>query len=160
MAYLGAIAVILGVYMAWRGYVAFLDEELSSIRAFLTAVTDYRDKMKCYMDTPTEWAIDYSDERLLECGFLNLLRDGADFRMAYRESRAAVILTDAADKALSSAFDRLGEGYLDTELEVLGVAIDKLAGEERALSSALGKRRRAAGAVLGAFASGIVILIM
>ena len=71
-----------------------------------------------------------------------------------------MILTDTTEDALNSCFERLGDGYLDTELEVIEQALEKLSREEGRISEDLLKRRKAAGAVLGAFASGIIILII
>ena len=159
MYYFGAVAVIVGVYMIWREYSAFLHKELLWCRSFLNAITDYRDKIKCYMDTPSGWAAGYSDQRLTECGFLERLREGDDFCTAYK-SMCGACLNDASENILSACFERLGEGYLDTELEVLGIAIDKLGKEEARLTDALPKQRKAAGAVLGAFATGLIIFIM
>lgn len=160
MAYFGAVAIAFVVYIIWREYSAFLDGELSWCRCFLSALTDYRDKVRCYVETPRAWARDYSDARLSGCGFLDLITSGADFLEAYRECARSPYLTEATDSALSECFDRLGRGYIDTELEVLGIAIDKLTVEEHRLAESLAKRRKALGATLGAVASGIVILIM
>ena len=160
MLYFGAIAVILGVYMIWREYAAYLDRELLSCRSFLRALTDYREKMKCYMDVPSSWAEEYSDEQLAECGFLDMVKSGTDISEAYRKSCANLCITDEVDKALTACFGRLGEGYLDTELETLEIAIGKLSREERHLTESLSKRRKATGAVLGACALGVVILVI
>lgn len=160
MAYFGAVSIVFAVYLIWREYSSFLDGELSWCRGFLKALCDYRDKVRCYMITPSDWAADYSDERLSSCGFLGFLLEGSDFMTAYKNSDKPLCLTDATDSALTSCFSRLGEGYLDTELEALGVAVDKLTAEEKGLSESLAKRRKALGAMLGAVASGIVILVM
>lgn len=160
MAYFGAAAIVIAVYIIWREYAVFLDGELSWCRCFLSALTDYRDKVRCYVETPRAWARDYSDARLSGCGFLDLITSGADFLEAYRECARSPYLTEATDSALSECFDRLGRGYIDTELEVLGIAIDKLTVEEHRLAESLAKRRKALGATLGAVVSGIVILIM
>ena len=160
MLYFGAIAVILGVYMIWREYSAYLDRELLSCRAFLHALTDYREKMKCYMYVPSSWAEGYSDENLSACGFLDMLKSGVDLPEAYRKARESLCVTDEVDKILTSCFGRLGEGYLDTELETLEIAIGKLSRAEGLMAENLSKRRKATGAVLGACALGAVILVI
>lgn len=160
MIYFGAVAVIFGAYMMWREYAVFLDKELLWCRTFLRALSDYREKIKCYMDTPSSWACGYNDRYLSECGFLGRLMDGDNFSDAYRGSCGKLILTDTTEDTLNSCFERLGDGYLDTELEVIEQALEKLSREEGRISEDLLKRRKAAGAVLGAFASGIIILII
>ena len=160
MLYFGAIAVIIGTYMLWREYASYLDRELLICRSFLRALTDYREKMKCYMDVPSSWAQGYYDESLAECGFLDALKSGSDFKDAYGETREKLSAGNAVDEALISCFTRLGEGYLDTELETLDVAIAKLTREESRLSDNLSKKRKATGAVLGACALGVVILVI
>ena len=160
MLYLGAIAVILGTYMIWREYAAYLDRELLSCRVFLRALVDYREKMKCYMDVPSSWALGYVDDELDVCGFLEMIKSGVDLYEAYTAKRDRFCLTDEVDEILSSCFSRLGEGYLETELEALESAIEKLTRVEKAISENLSKRRKATGAVLGACALGVVILVI
>lgn len=160
MLYSGAIAVILGVYMIWREYASYLDRELLSCRAFLGALIDYREKMKCYMDVPSRWAEGYFDEALDTSGFLGMLKSGVDLSEAYSEAREKLCVSDEVDKILTSCFTRLGEGYLDTELETLETAIGKLMRHEGLMADNLSKRRKATGAVLGACALGVVILVI
>lgn len=160
MAYFGAIAIVASVYVLWREYSNFLDGELLLCRCFLRALSDYREKVRCYVETPSSWAAGYLDEQLSSSGFLKGLIEGDSFAAAYRECDKPPYLTEATDLALRNCFERLGEGYLDTELEVISLAIEKLTREEARLSEALVKRRRAVGCVMGAIASGIVILIM
>ena len=160
MSYLGAIAVIIGVYMIWREYSLFTGREVLVCRSFSRAVMDYREKMICYMVSPGDWAENYSDECLSEMGFLESLREGANFKEAYGAVCDKLCITDELNSVLSGCFDRLGEGYLETELKTLDVAIEKLRCEEIRLSESVSKRRKATGAVLGAFAVGTVILII
>ena len=160
MLYFGAIAVILGVYMIWREYATYLDRELLSCRVFLRALTDYREKMKCYMEVPSSWAMGYSDVTLSACGFLDVLKAGADLPEAYGKAKEKLCITDEVDRILTSCFFRLGEGYLETELETLEIAITKLSHEEGTMAENLSKRRKATGAVLGACALGVVILVI
>ena len=160
MAYFGAVAVILAAYMTWRLYSDSLFVELDLCRRILAAITDYRDKIRCYMDTPQRWAMEYSDEELTRCGFLPCLMGGGDFSLAYGVLKENVTIGEGVDCALTECFERLGEGYLDTEIEILGVAIEKLKTEEKRMTEAFANKKKAAGAVLGAVATGIVILAM
>lgn len=160
MAYIGALAVFFAVFMIWREYSAFLSKRLSFCRSYLRALTDYKEKMRCYLTSPTEWACAYSDDLLEECGFLSALREGEDFCEAYKGTRGAVSLSEEADVIIGQCFGRLGEGYLDTELEIISAAIEKLGKEERDAATELPKKKKAVGAVLGAVAAGIVILII
>ena len=160
MLYLGAALVLFGAYTVWRKYSEFLSMDLAQCRAFVRAFSDYREKIKCYMDTPMVWANGYSDATIGESVFIDRLKDGESFRDAYAAFRESFSLTENVDRILFNCFDRLGEGYLDTELEALEMAIDKLTGEEEALSDGLYKRRKAFGAVVGAFAVGVIILII
>lgn len=158
--YIGAAVIIFAAFTVWREYAAFLERGVCWCRAFLAALCDLREKMKCYLDSPRSWAEGYEDGLLYECGFLERLRDGENLHEAYRASRRGACLSDTADEILDSCFRRLGEGYLDTELESVELAIEKLSGEEARGSEELVRRRKVAGAVLGACASGIVILVI
>lgn len=159
MLYIGAIGLIFSAYMMWREYASYLDKELLSCRAFLGALLDYREKMKCYMEVPGGWAEGYADDLLASCGFLDMLKSGAELPEAYSKAREKLCVADEIDKILTSCFARLGEGYLDTELETLELTIDKLTRQEGVMAENLSKRRKATGAVLGAFVFGVVILI-
>ena len=160
MIYFGTFSVIAAVYILWRTYCSYLCSELSDARTFLAALSDYREKMRCYLSSPRAWASDYSDERLGDSGFLSRLASGEEMTYVFRELREEYYLTDRVNEILNSCFDRLGEGYLDTELEVLASAIAALGEEVRSMSDELKNRERVAGALLGAFAVGTVILIM
>ena len=158
MAYFGAVAVILAAYMTWRVYSESLSGELDLCKRLLAAITDYRDKVKCYMDIPKKWAAEYYDDKLSRCGFLPHLAGGGDFESAYSRLKTSMTVSDEMDSVLTECFERSGEGYLDTEIEILNLAIGKLEVEERRLSEAFSGKKKAVGAMLGAIASGIVIL--
>ena len=160
MVYLGAFAVIIAAFMVWREYVGYLEGELYWCREMLSALRDLREKMKCYLTSPSDWAIGYYSEGLLECGFLKRLSSKEDILCAYRSSRSDMCISDKADEILTACFSRLGEGYLDTELESLELAIGKLGEEEARATSESLRRRKVAGAFLGACASGIVIMVI
>ena len=160
MGYIGAFAVILAVFMIWREYSGFLESELCWCRAFLDALMDMREKMRCYLDSPRVWAEGYCAKALEECGFLKALRDGMSITEAYGLARTGACFSESTDAVLTDCFARLGGGYLDTELEMLGSAIDKLGKEERLRTEELPRKKKVAGAVLGACASGIVILVI
>ena len=64
------------------------------------------------------------------------------------------------DDVLLGCFSRLGEGYLDTELEAISAGIDKLRSHVDRYGEELTKKRKVAGALIGACASGIVILVI
>lgn len=160
MTYIGAFAVILSVFMAWRCYCSYLFDELSHTRVFLRALRSCRERMKCYLAPPSEWARDYDDELLRTSGFLGAVEDGEGLLAAYRSSKDKWCITDECDGVLDGCFSRLGEGYLDTELEVVESAIEGMEREERRLSEDISRRKRVAGALLGALAVGVVILII
>lgn len=158
--YVGASAVIFAAFYAWKIYVSYLERLHSLSRAFLQALSDMREKMRCYLDSPREWALGYSDPLLEECGFLERVRSGDDIAAAYTDIREELALPSEADALINSCFSRLGEGYLDTELEALGTTVDKLRAEVDKHGGELVKKRKVAGALIGACASGIVILVI
>lgn len=160
MRYIGAFCIVLATLIAWRGYQAYLSEELGFIRAFLGALEDYRDGVRCYLKPLSEWAAEYSDGRLASVGFLSLLSDGEDALSAYRAVKDRCYLPMTADEVLDSAFSGIGKGYLEGEIEALDDAVSRLGAQEKELSVELSKRQRVAGALLGALAVGTVILVI
>ena len=159
MLYIGGFLIVLSVLIVWRCYCAFLSAEIGSTRAFLRAMCDYREKMRCYLKSPKEWALDYSDADL-PGSFLTGLRDGESLIEAYRSARADCYLTACGDEALESCLSGLGDGYLDTELAVMDSLVARLGAEEKHLADEITKRKRIAGAMLGACAVGVVILVI
>ena len=160
MSYIGALAVIFATFMIWREYVSFLDKEHSFCRAFLHALRDYRECVRCYLDSPGAWALGYEDDLLLECGFLSSLREGGEISRAYLSSWQSLCLDPRVDAILGECFERLGGGYLDTELATLDLTISRLCEMESESASENLRKRKVAGAFLGACASGIVIMII
>ena len=160
MKYIGVYSVIFSVFLIWRSYSSYLACELGYTGAFLRALRDYREKMKCYLASPSEWARGFSDEELLKIGFIDRVREGETFISAYRSVKDGIFLPQKTDETLTYCFERIGEGYLDTELEAVEAAISKIEAEEAIIVSEMPKRKKAVGALLGACAVGIVILII
>ena len=159
MRFLGAFSIISAALLAWRAYRAYLIEELAFVRAFLGALEDYRRGVGCYLEPLSGWADSYLDERLSAVGFLDRLREG-DAGAAYKAVRNRCYLQDKVDEILNYTFSRLGAGYLEGELTVLDDAIARLSREEKRIAEELSKRQKVAGALLGAFAVGAVILVI
>ena len=160
MTYIGTLTVIAAVLFAWRTYCAFLHEELSDTRAFLNALRDYREKMKCYLDSPAAWAHGYTVEPLASSEFIKRVAGGEPISSAYSDTRDAFCLPCDIDEVISDCFSRLGEGYLDTELAALDGAISRIAEREGRMADDIARRTKVAGALLGACAVGIVILVI
>ena len=158
--YLGVMAVIFAAFYVWRIYVSYLEGSHRISRAFLGALMDLKEKIRCYLDSPRAWSEVYRDPLLEECSFLPRVRDGEDLLAAYGGAREHVTLPSGIDEVLVACFSRLGDGYLDTELEAIGTSIDKLRSEVDRLGDELTKKRKVAGALIGACASGIVILVI
>ena len=160
MIYIGAFIVIFAAFSVWRCYSSFLLEELDYTRAFLGALCDYREKMKCYLRSPVDWASDYPENDSPISDFLGRVRDGERLITAYTDSFDGYYLPKRVHEVLMSCFSRLGEGYLETELEVVESAVGELSLIERGMTDEISKRQRASGALLGAFAVGLVILVL
>lgn len=158
--YIGATVMILSAFYIWKIYVLYLERIHLFSRAFLAALTDLREKMRCYLDSPRAWSQGYRDPLLEECGFLRRVRDGEDISAVYRDVRERIDLACEVDDLLLGCFSRLGEGYLDTELEAISAGIDKLRLHVDRYGEELTKKRKVAGALIGACASGIVILVI
>lgn len=160
MLYLGTFAVMCAVFMIWREYSAFLDGELKWCREMIRAIGDLGERMRCYLSSPREWAQRYESELLAGCGFLDRLKGGESLEDAFVHSEGGMELTGEVRDAVYGCFSGFGGGYLDGELESLGLALEKLRAAEQGLAGELPRRRKAVGAILGACALGIVILIM
>lgn len=160
MLIIGVVIIIVIVFLIWREYTSYLGRELNVCRAFRAMLCDMRDKMRCYLDTPRTWALGYEDDLLSECGFLGRLRLGASLADAYDACKETLCISKSVDSTLRSLFARSGEGYIDTELVAIDSAITNLTATEGVMSGEVNKKSKVAGAVLGAFVAGIVILVM
>ena len=156
----GVLVVNLIVFFVWREYSIYLKRELNICRTFRIMLRDMHNKMRCYLDSPRTWALGYEDDILLESGFLYELRHGASLCEAYDACKSGMCISSAVDTVLRDFFVRMGEGYLDTELIAIESAISGLMECERVMSDESTKKSKVAGAVLGAFAIGTVILVM
>ena len=160
MRYIGICVIVFAVLLVWRSYCSYLAECTTYSLAFLRALRDYREKMKCYLLSPSEWASGFFDDALLGIGFLDRVKNGETLLVAYQAIRRGILLPKRIDEAVLCCFERLGEGYLDTELEILEGAIAEIEREEKALSEDVPRRQKAVGALLGACVVGGVILII
>lgn len=160
MPYIGAVALIIAAFMIWREYCLFLDAQLGLCRAYIRALSDLKEKMKSYLTPIRDWAREYDDGLLSECGFLGAIREGGGVREAYLSSTMRDRLPEGADEKLISLFSRLGGGYLEGEVESLDGTISGLAAIELEASGERIKRKRAVGALIGAVVLGIVIMII
>ena len=160
MVYIGAFTVALVTLLLWRGYSSYLASELECCRELLVALEDMRDKVRCFLMTPREWAHSYSSDLLEGCGFLGALKDGESPERAYEKCRYKLPVRSDADEVVTNLFRRAGGADLVAEVGAIGIAVDKLSAIESAMSADIGKRVKAAGAMLGAFAAGIVILVI
>ena len=160
MRYFGIFILICAVFLIWRCYCGYVEDEAKMSRAFLFALRDYREKIKCYLISPSEWASGYGDEALRASGFTDKIKSGETMITAYLDTRSGMYLPMVVDEALKSCFMRLGEGDAYAEVETLESTIAVLEGEVKTINEQLPKRQKAVGALLGACAVGVVILMI
>lgn len=152
-------AIMLGVSLAvWRAYVDFLHRQREACRVFLDLLRDLRDKTYCYLESAREWAS--RTARRDAYGFTDMVGSGVGLLEAYEACRESLYLPREADEALVEYFTRAGGGYLDGELMAADRAIERLAALDAASGEETARRTRVAGALLGALAAGIVIMIL
>lgn len=157
---LGGALVALAVFIVWRVYSSYLCSEKLCCEAFLFALSDMREKMKCYMSSPREWAEGYSSDKLASSGFIGALCNGESLADAYEIGKSHLQLSRETDEVLCDLFSRLGGGYLEGELMALDSAIAKLSAIRDGMQTQNGKRTRAVGALLGAIAAGAILLAL
>ena len=155
MSYLGALAVILSAFLIWREYSSYLNKELITCSSLLNAIRDLGEKMRCYLSSPREWAEVYTDELLDP--FLRELRSGETLLGSFKKLCCSTYIPKHLTDLMDQLFSRLGEGSLETELESIASVIKKLEQEESRMKEDFVKKRKVAGAILGACASGMVI---
>ena len=160
MIYIGGFAIVLATLFAWRIYASYLREQLELTRAFLRALKDYRDKMRCYLSSPAEWAAEYMPRCQQLSDLLLRVSQGESFVSAYRGTKEKYYLPDDIDESIEECFSSLGDGYLDVELGIVESAISNIADVEKRMNADIKKRERGVGALLGACAVGVVILII
>lgn len=156
----GAALLSLAALMAWRAYASYLSLQKQGCVAFLSAITDMREKMRCYLYSPREWSGGYKSEYLAECGFLTALSNGKSLSEAYLLSKERIEMCNRADEILTELFSRCGEGYLEGEILALDSAIAGLSALKNEMEAQNGKKTRAVGAMLGAIAAGVAILAL
>ena len=152
------VIIVLVTVMVWRMYAEYLGARRESCRSFLKMLIDMRDKMYCYLISPREWAEKYEGSDIY--GFVEKIKNGQELYSAYTECRTNISIPDAADSVLRDYFSRVGERYVESELLAADRAIDELRRIEAVSQEEVSKKTKVAGALLGAFSTGIVILIL
>lgn len=157
---MGVAFLSVATLMIWRAYASYLSAEKRSCAAFLSAIEDMKEKMRCYLYSPREWAVGYKSDCLSSSGFLSALSDGKSLAEAYETSKECLQICKRADEILADLFSRCGEGYLDGEIAMLDSAIVNLSAVKNDMEAQNSKKTKAAGALLGAVAAGMAILAL
>ncbi len=160
MVLVGVFAVLAAVLFLWRGYSAYLTEQHHCDREMYAAICDIREKTAGYLATPREWASVYKSALLSKCGFLGVLEEGGSFCEAYEGARQCLNISCDSDEILSALFSLLGEGELQAELSRLDAAIDRMSRLTDGRGEEIAKRKKIAGALLGAVSACAVILLI
>lgn len=160
MVFLGAVMLAAATFVLWREYAAYLKKGVDELSGFLAFIRNMKERMECYLELPADWAGGFRSPELEGSGFLFYVREGMDVGEAYEKCENSLCICDEAKDALRALFDRFGEGYLDTELSFIKSSIEKLSEIEASLKIENGNKIKAVGAMLGAVAMGIVILVI
>ena len=160
MILIGACLLLLFSFLIWKEYAAYLSRGTKELREFIRFLECMREKMGCYLETPSEWIDGFTAEELERSGFLQRIKDGEDIFSAYTGCKESLCLCDDAVLILDDMFSHLGNGYLDTETAIIKASLDKLSKLEEVSKKDNENRTKAVGAVIGAVAIGIVILIL
>lgn len=158
MILLGGVIILLVTVAVWRAYADYLKERRESCRIFIRMLADMRDKMYCYLISPREWAQKYDD--VDKYGFAEKVKEGQELYSAYMECRGRTHIPDAADAILRDYFSRVGDSYVENEVAAADNVISELRKIDAQSSEEALKKTKVAGALLGAFSTGIVILIL
>ena len=156
----GAVLLVLAAFYIWREYVSFLNKGTSELGAFVRLIEHMKDRMECYLETPLEWARDFSSDELEQIGFLGEIRNGRDMNSAYVACSGNLSIGNEAKSVLSGLFSHLGEGYLGTEIGIIKASLDKLKKMEETARVEKVNKTKAAGAMIGAVSIGAIILVL
>ena len=137
-----------------------LKKGVDELSGFLAFIRNMKERMECYLELPADWAVGFKSPELERTEFLLYVRDGMNVAEAYEKCESSLCICDEAKDTLKALFDRFGEGYLDTELSLIKSSIEKLSEIEASLKTENGNKIKAVGAMLGAVAIGIVVLVI
>ena len=156
----GAIAVGLACLLLGKGYAEYVGGRLRDYESVYGFLELMHREISCHLATPSELAAHSSDERLRECGFLDMLADGERLGVAFGSVTDKLLLSERDKAFLQSYFDGFGAGSPQSELRALDITLRELALRVRSVREDLPKRARLARVLLGLFALGIIILLL
>ena len=160
MLFLGVLLLILLTFIVWREYAYCQRLRLSQLSEFLSFIKNMKERMECYLEAPGAWINGYESQELERIGFIKNIRERKELLVAYESCKEGLLIDNEASCVIEALFSELGEGYLDSELEVIESALEKLSRIEASMASESEKKIKTAGALLGAVAAGIVILVI
>ena len=160
MVFIGASLLILFAFLVWKEYAGYLNKGTRELEEFVRFIETMKERMECYLETPGVWVPDFTADELERLGFLESIRNGNDVNTAYAECKDLLCICNDAREILDELFSHLGNGYLDTELGIINSSLGKLTKIKDAFRTEKENKTKAMGAMIGAVAIGIIILIL
>ncbi len=114
-----ALLLIAALYIN-RGYKNYLTRRLDEYRGLSALMLHMEGMISKFLSFGDGLWRDFSDEALEKCGLLPALRGGESLQGAFDKCRDKMSLSKASKDKLCEKFHRLGKGYKNAELRVIG----------------------------------------
>ena len=158
--FVGVLMLICCLFFAWREYAVYLGREMREITELLAFVKHIRERMSCYLEPISAWIGEYSTPELERLGFLGALRGGMDVKQAFADCLDKMCISPDVSDAFSDTLTEMGDAYLESELDTLDSAVDKLSTAQKRVNDDYKNKIKASGAMLAAVAIGVVVLFI
>ena len=160
MLFVGVLILICCLFFAWREYAIYLGREMRETSELLAFLKHMRERMSCYLEPISAWIGEYSTPELERLGFIAALRGGEDIRSVFDNCLSEMCVSQEVSDAFKETLREMGDGYLDTELDALGAAVDRLTTLGERVNDDYRNKIKASGAMLAAVAIGVAVLVI
>lgn len=160
MLFVGILMLICCLAFAWREYAAYLGREMRETDELLAFIKHIRERMNCYLEPISAWVGEYSTPELERLGFLGALRNGVDIKQAFADCSDKMCISSEVSDTFSNTLSEMGDFYLESELDALELAVDKLSAAQKRVNDDYKNKIKASGAMLAAVAIGAVVLVI
>lgn len=158
--YGGCALLMIGALLISRCYDGYLSRRVEEYRGLVSLLSHAECEISKFLAYGSALWRDFQHDGLERCGFLPALRESGSLYQALEAAGDKMSLSSSAREGLSAQFQRLGRGYVDKELSLIGEIKQGLSAELESESAEAEKNKRVARALLLGGALSLVVMVI
>lgn len=156
----GAALLMIGAMAVSYAYEKYLQKRISEYRGLVSLLDHAEREITKFLSYGSALWRGFQDDSLEKCGLLPILREGKALCSAFEAVSDKMSLSSSAKKRLAEDLARLGRGYKDGELTLIGSIKQSLSEELESESVEAEKNIKVARALLLGGALAVVIMVV